>query len=158
MPKRNFFQDRDLFLQLLEIELRRSLRYQSFTSVLLIEIPRARETDPQGANTLFEKVAASLGSQIRETDLIGSTKENMITVILLNCDTRCTGEVANRVGAWVLHYFGSAHDDRPSNLRLGVGVACFPTHATDLEHLLTTASESLDISKRQLATQIEFEV
>ena len=45
MLNRNFFQDRDSFLHLLELELKRSLRYQSFTSVLLIEIPANRKLD-----------------------------------------------------------------------------------------------------------------
>ncbi len=106
MPNRNFFQDRDFFLHLLELELKRSLRYQSFTSVLLIEIPANRKLH-LSKTAFLERVVNSLGSQIRETDIIGTTRENTITVILLNCDKRSTSEVANRVSCWTSQYFGT---------------------------------------------------
>jgi len=147
-PNRNFFQDRDFFLHLLELELKRSLRYQSFTSVLLVDIPANRERDLRRTGTFFERIVTSLSSQIRETDIIGSTREDTITVILLNCDKRSTNEVANRVSCWTSQYFGSIGKDGISGSRLGVGAACFPTHATDCEHLLSAASEMLETSRR----------
>lgn len=155
MLNRNFFQDRDFFLHILEMELKRSLRYQSFTSVLLIEIPTTRKLDLSGTATFLERVVASLSSQIRDTDIIGTTNEGTITVILHNCDKRSTSEVVNRVNCWMLHYFGS--DSNGSSSRLGVGAACFPTHATDSEHLLRAASELLEISRRQPEGQFRFE-
>jgi GGDEF domain-containing protein len=145
---RNFFQDRDFFLKLLELELKRSLRYQSFTSVLLVEIPENWKLHLTKTSTFLERVVTSLSSQIRETDIIGTTKENTITVILLNCDKRSTSEVANRVSCWTSQYFGSNSNDGISGSRLGVGAACFPTHATDSEHLLSAAAEVLETSRR----------
>ena len=153
MPNINFFQDRDFFLHLLELELKRSLRYQSFTSVLLIEIPANRRLDLTRTATFLEKVVASLSSQIRETDIIGTTKESTITVILLNCDKCSTNEVANRVSSWTLQYFGSDNNGSISRSRLGVGTACFPTQATDSEHLLRAASDGLEMSRRQPEAQ-----
>jgi diguanylate cyclase (GGDEF)-like protein len=147
-PNRNFFQDRDFFLHLLELELKRSLRYQSFTSVLLVDIPANRERGLGRTATFLEKVVTSLSSQIRVTDIIGSTREDTITVILLNCDKRSTSEVANRVSCWTSQYFGSNGNDGISGSRLGVGAACFPTQATDCEHLLSTAAEMLETSRR----------
>ena len=145
---RNFFQDREFFLHLLELELKRSLRYQSFTSVLLIEIPADSGLHLSKTSSLLQRVVTSLSSQIRETDVIGTTKEDTITVILLNCDKRNTSEVANRVSCWTSQYFGSIGKDGISGSRLGVGAACFPTHATDSEHLLSAASEMLETSRR----------
>ena len=155
MLNRNFFQDRDFFLDLLELELKRSLRYQSFTSVLLIEIP-ARKLQISKTTSFLERVVTSLSSQIRETDIIGTTKENTITVILLNCDKRSSSEIANRVSCWTLEYFGSDSSDTISGSRLGVGAACFPTHATDSAHLLSAASEMLETSRsgRQPEAQV----
>ena len=110
MLNRNFIQDRDSFLHLLELELKRSLRYQSFTSVLLVEIPANRKLDPTKTTSL-ERVVNSLSSQIRETDIIGTTNELMITIILLNCDKRSTSEVADRVSSWTSQYFGADNGD-----------------------------------------------
>jgi GGDEF domain-containing protein len=149
MLNRNFYRDRDFFLHLLEMELKRSLRYQSFTSVLLVEIP-IKNLDLRKNGAFLEKVVTSLSSQIRETDLIGTTRENTITVILPNCDKRSTSEVAYRVTCWMSHYFGS---DANGGGVSRVGSACFPTHATDSEHLLSAASETLEISRRQSQTQ-----
>jgi len=149
MRSRNFFQDREFFLHLLELELKRSLRYQSFTSVLLIEIPADRRLDLSSKTSSFlQRVVSSRSSQIRETDIIGTTKEETITVILLNCDKRSTSEVANRVSCWTSQYFGSNGNDGISGSKLCVGAACFPTHATDSEHLLSAASEMLETSRR----------
>jgi GGDEF domain-containing protein len=158
MLNRNFIQDRDSFLHLLELELKRSLRYQSFTSVLLVEIPANRKLDAAKA-TFFERVVNSLSSQIRETDIIGTTNEHMIAIILLNCDKRSTSEVADRVSSWTSQYFGadnSRNDGTPSS-RVGVGTACFPTHATDSEHLLSTAAEMLETSKLQPEVRSRFQ-
>jgi len=104
-------------------------------------------------------VVTSLSSQIRETDIIGTTKENTITVILLNCDKRSSSEIANRVSCWTLEYFGSDSSDTISGSRLGVGAACFPTHATDSAHLLSAASEMLETSRsrRQPEPQSRFQ-
>jgi GGDEF domain-containing protein len=159
MLNRNFFQDRDFFLHLLELELKRSLRYQSFTSVLLIEIPAKRKLQLSKATTFLERVVASLSSQIRETDIIGTTQENIITVILLNCDKRSTSEVANRVSCWTSEYFGFDNSDDAgiSGWTVGVGAACFPTHATDSEHLLSAASEMLETSKRHSEAPSRFQ-
>lgn len=158
MRNRNFFQDREFFLHLLEMELKRSLRYQSFTSVLLIEVPTTRKLDLGKTTTFLERVVASLSSQVRETDIIGSTIEHTITIILLNCDKRSTSEVANRVSRWMLHYFGSdSNGNGISSSRLGVGSACFPTHATDSEHLLSAASEMLEAYRLQPEAQFRFE-
>ena len=154
MLNRNFFQDRDFFLHLLELELKRSLRYQSFTSVLLIEIPANRKLHLSKA-AFLEKVVNSLSSQIRVTDIIGTTRENMITVILLNCDKRSTSEVANRVSCWTSQYFGTDNDGI-SGSTVAVGAACFPTHATDSEHLLSVATETLEASRRQPEAQSRF--
>jgi GGDEF domain-containing protein len=153
MLNRNFIQDRDSFLNLLELELKRSLRYQSFTSVLLVEIP-ARKLDPTKTTSL-ERVVNSLSSQIRETDIIGTTNELMIAIILLNCDKRSTSEVADRVSSWTSQYFGA--DNGRNDSRVGVGTACFPTHATDSEHLLSTAAEVLETSKLQAEAQSRFQ-
>ena len=158
MLNQNFFQDPDFFLHLLELELKRSLRYQSFTSVLLIEIPANRKLQLSKTTTFLERVVTSLRSQIRDTDIIGTTKENTITVILLNCDKRSTSEVANRVSCWTSEYFGSDNDNHGiSGSILGVGAACFPTHATDSEHLLNAAFEMLETSRRHPEAQSRFQ-
>jgi diguanylate cyclase (GGDEF)-like protein len=157
MPNRNFFQDRDFFLHLLELELKRSLRYQSFTSVLLIEIPLNRKLH-LSKPAILERVVNSLSSQIRETDIIGTTGEHTITVILLNCDKRSTSEVANRVNCWTSQYFGTDNNgDGMSGSKVAVGAACFPTHATDSEHLLSIATEMLETSRRQPEVQPRFQ-
>jgi hypothetical protein len=149
MLTRNFFEDRDLFLHLLEMELKRSLRYQSFASVLLIEIPTARRLTLSSTTNPLGRVVASLSSQIRETDIIGTTKENTITVVLLNCDKRGTSEIGNRVSCWLSQYFGlDDSDSSPSGSKLRLGAASFPTHATDSEHLLDAASEMLEMSRQ----------
>src|SRR5262245_52712734 len=157
MLTRNFFQNRDFFRHFLELELKRSLRYQSFTSVLLIEIPPDRKV-PVSKTSFLERVANSLSSQVRVTDIIGTTRENSITVVLLNCDKCSASEVANRVTCWSLQYFGTDNiNDGASGSSVAIGAACFPTHATDSEHLLGAATEMLETSRRLPEAQSRFQ-
>lgn len=133
---------------MLELEIKRSLRYQNFVSLLLIE------TNPgtMGEDNVFplpplEKIIFLLRNEIRETDLIASAKENLITLVLLYSDKVSANKVAVRLHSCMRNYFGSEINN--SRTFFSLGGACFPSHATDPAGLLSTASAMLERAKIQ---------
>ena len=133
---------------LLELEIKRSLRYQNFVSLLLIETnPGIRNGDNAFSLAPVEKIIFLLRNEIRETDLIGTAKENMITLVLLYSDKVSAHKVAVRLHSCMRSYFGSEINN--SKTFFSLGGACFPTHATDSAGLLNTASAMLERAKTQ---------
>lgn len=137
----------DVFSRLLELELKRGLRYQNFLSLLVIEpAPTALNSSAQDGQFL-EKMISLLRLRIRETDLIGTSARNTIAVVLLYSDKQNASKVASRLSSWMLGYFGfSGADPRAS---IGLGLACFPTHATDSQCLFDFAFQMLEKSKTE---------
>ena len=140
MLKPSLLSNKEVFSALLEIELKRSLRYQNYLALLLVEtqlgLPRG---EPKNSGS---KMTALVRSVIRETDLVGALEQNLLTVLLLNSDNRTASLVANRLSNWVSQCLGTGS-------RLSIGGACFPTHATDLQGLYQSASGMLVAARDQ---------
>ena len=131
---------------MLELEIKRSLRYQNFVSLLLIETnPGIMNVDNEFSLPLIEKVIFFLRNEIRETDIIGTIKENIITMLLLYSDKVSAHKVADRLHTCMRSYFGSEINN--SKIFFSLGGACFPTHATDCASLLSNASAMLEAAK-----------
>lgn len=146
MLKPSLLSSKEIFGALLEIELKRSLRYQNYLALLLIEARMASDSsrEPENGNS-WSKMVTLVRSVIRETDLIGAPERNLLTIVLLNSDNRVAGLVAERLSSWVSQCFGVGS-------QLSIGGACFPTHATDLRSLYQSASGMLAAARDQQDT------
>lgn len=143
MLKSSLLSSKEIFGALLEIELKRSLRYQNYLALLLIEaqIPSNASREPDNGNS-WTKMVALVSSVIRETDLVGAQERNLLTIVLLNSDNRVAVLVAERLSSWVSQCYGTGS-------RLSIGGACFPTHATDLKGLYQSASGMLAAAREE---------
>jgi hypothetical protein len=148
---RNILSTKDVFPILLELEVKRSLRYQDFISLLLIEADLLPTAHARRVPKI-DKMISLLGSQLRETDLIGIAEENTITVVLLHSDKQSANKVAKRLTSLMLGYLGLGDGSKSG---LSLGIACVPTHAADSKSLLTTAFEMLQQSKAHSGTLVE---
>ena len=146
---------KETFKGLLEMELKRSQRYQNFASVLLVEAyQEERVNQINGSNDhLSQRVAALMRSEIRETDLLGSFDENVLMIVLLHSDTNTSVGVAHRLGTLLGGYLG---DGEGASARFCVGGACFPTHATDLSSICQRAQQMLEKARDLQAEPIQF--
>jgi len=81
-------------------------------------------------------------SVIRETDLVGLSGQNLLTIALLNSDNRSASLVADRLSSWVPQCLGAGS-------QVSIGGACFPTHATDLMSLYESASGMLAAAREE---------
>ena len=144
MGKSNILPNNEIFDLFLEMELKRSLRYQNFISLLLIEAnPRAAASRAEDSSTLAEKMAALIQKELRETDLIGTYDRNTIRVVLLYSDERVAHKIGDRLRLWISNYFGL----EGNNSNVSLGDACFPSQANDLGCLYQKASEMLERAK-----------
>lgn len=132
-----------LFNSLLELELRRSRRYQYFTSLLMIEasvqlLDRLGKTERDS----LHKVATLLRKELRETDIVGLRGDRIVTVLLPYSDRPSSRNVAARLSGWVSDLLAGVGEKVEAQIR--VGGASFPSDATDLEGLYQRAGEMLN--------------
>ena len=110
----------------LDTELKRARRSQSFVTLVVVEA--AREWDgvlvTADEGTVHE-VAEIIGREVRDTDLIGHTEQGALALALLDADFEHSAGVIDRVVSHIEHY------DFPAPLRIAVGAACYPTHGSD---------------------------
>ncbi len=124
---------------MLETELRRSLRYQSFTSLLLIR-PHLPQTQRNG--DAFRQMTSLVQDEIRETDMLGIYEEDITAVILLHSDKNVARKVGERLKSSISRYMDS--DDKSARIWFSLSGACFPSDATDLARLNQKAFEMLE--------------
>ena len=133
-------------LECVEIELKRSLRYQNYLTLLLIEARMGSAASCQReTGNFWSRMIPLVKSVIRETDLIGVPEQSLLTIALLNSDSRAASLVADRLSSWVSQSLGVGS-------HLSIGGACFPTHATDLRGLYQCASGMLATARDQRDT------
>jgi hypothetical protein len=110
----------------LDSELRRAVRAQSFVTLVVLET--AREWDgvlvTADEGTVHE-VAEIVGRELRDTDLLGHSDVGALAIVLLDADLERSTHVVDRLVSRIDHYAF------PTALRIAVGAACYPTHAVD---------------------------
>jgi len=100
----------------LDTELKRARRAQSFVTLVMVEA--AREWDGV-------LVTADEGTVHEVAELIGHTEQGAVALALLDADYEHSASVIDRVVSHIEHY------EFPAPLRIAVGAACYPTHASD---------------------------
>jgi diguanylate cyclase (GGDEF)-like protein len=141
----NILPNKEILDSLLENELKRSLRYQNFTSILLFEAQStSSKVRDQNHSDIAERMAALIRSEIRETDIVGMYSGNTVIVVLLYSDKNIAIKVGDRLSKWISNYFSSSGK---SSQTLSVGGACFPSHATDSRSLYQKAFEMVESAK-----------
>jgi hypothetical protein len=114
----------------LDGELKRAVRSQNFLTLVVLEARREWEglevTADEGT---VDEVAQLVGKEVRDTDLLGKTELGTLALVLLDADFDNSTRVIDRLVSRIESY------DFPTQLRISVGAACYPTHAVDAESL-----------------------
>ena len=123
---------RDLFLFLLDLEVKRARRYQNFLCLMSLKIERL-EKDGDGANfqSCHRTLINLLMEEIRESDTIGSLELDKLVVLLPYADAKAGAYVKSRFED-VLKYY----DFRKNGFEILVDQVCFPVHGTDTMDLI----------------------
>jgi hypothetical protein len=89
--------NKDLFLFLLDLEVKRARRYQNFLCLLLM---RLRSSQPpnqgDGFKTCYQTLSHLLIEEMRDSDILGSLEENKLAALLPYADALAGGHVKSR--------------------------------------------------------------
>jgi DNA-binding Xre family transcriptional regulator len=116
----------DFFDFLVEWEIKRSFRYQDFTTLLILE-PDRRPRAPETLETLVSLIKKN----IRETDLIGRLGNTKFGVLLLKSDLDRAYGIASRIMDHICKYIFS--HEKVQYVTISIGGACFPTNLASNE-------------------------
>ena len=114
----------------LDIELKRAVRYQNFLTLVTVETSREWESMMVTIdNGTVQEIAQLIGREVRDTDLLGHTDKGTLSLVLVDTDFDHSSRVIERLVSRIENYkFSQA-------LRVAVGAACYPTHAVDADSL-----------------------
>jgi len=126
---------RDLFLFILDIEVKRSQRYQNFLCLMLFKIKQFSEQgDRGGLQACYRKLGHLLMEETRESDIIGSLELNRLVVLLPYADVKAGAHVKSRFEDALKYY-----DFKSKGIEIMIDQVCFPVNGSDTMDLINWA-------------------
>ena len=134
----------DLFSHLVGWEIRRSLRYQNFATLLVVE-PDRRLRSPGS----LEALVGLIKKNIRETDVVGRLANSKFAVLLLYADLDGAYITGSRILEHINNYVFS--EEKTPQVTASIGGACFPTNSTSIDggELFTKAEEAFQKARKR---------
>ena len=127
--------NRDLFHFVLDIEVKRSRRYQNFLCLMLFKIRQlSEEGDRGGMQACYRKLGDLLMEETRESDVIGSLESDRLVVLLPYADMKAGAYVKSRFED-VLKYY----DFKSKGIEIVIDQVCFPVNGSDTTGLIEWA-------------------
>jgi GGDEF domain-containing protein len=127
--------NRDLFHLVLDIEVKRSRRYQNFLCLMLFKIkPFSQEGDRGGMQACYRKLGDLLMEETRESDIIGSLELDRLVVLLPYADMKAGAHFKSRFED-VLKYY----DFNSKGIEIMIDQVCFPVNGSDTADLIQRA-------------------
>jgi GGDEF domain-containing protein len=124
--------NKELFLYLLDLEVKRGRRYQNFLSILildLIALPKGNEgTDLE---TSYQMLTSLLKDELRETDIFGALGEKRLIVLLPYADLAAGTLAKSRFENILGHY-----DFKSKGYKVQIHQVSFPMNGTDTADLV----------------------
>jgi len=127
--------NRDLFLFLLDLEVKRARRYQNFLCLMLLKIRQfSQEGDGGGLQACNRTLSDLLAEEIRESDMIGSFELNKLVVLLPYADSKAGASVKSRFEDTLKYY-----DFKSKGFEIMINQVCFPVNGSDTLELVKKA-------------------
>lgn len=129
---------RELFLYLLDLEVKRSRRYQNFFCLLnikLYQIPGRK--NGKSLPECYQKLARWLIEELRESDILGSLVDDQLVALLPYADRSASNRVRSRFQGNLHHY-----DLKNEGYEVMIDQICFPKDGTDTADLVRKIMDS----------------
>jgi GGDEF domain-containing protein len=127
--------NRDLFHFVLDIEVKRSRRYQNFLCLMLFKIKQfSQEGDWGGMQACYRKLGDLLMEETRESDIIGSLELDRLVVLLPYADMKAGAHVKSRFEDALKYY-----DFKSKGVEIMIDQVCFPINGSDTMDLIQRA-------------------
>ncbi len=132
--------NRDLFLFLLDLEIRRARRYQNFVCLLLLKLKtfsKQDQDDNPGFQDFYKTLSNLLIEEMRESDILGALGKHQLAILLPYADM-LAGDHAKCRFEDVLKCF----DLKGKGYEVMIDQVCFPRNGTDSIELIKKAFET----------------
>ena len=130
---------KNLFLYLLDLEVKRARRYQNFLCVLLLSLRQSsNQGNGGGFRSCYKVLSDLLEVEVRETDIIGSMEGDQLAVLLPYADVSAGGYAKSRFEG-TLKYC----DFASKGYEVVVHQISFPADGTDIRDLLKKAKDMI---------------
>jgi len=122
----------EIFLYLLDLEVKRARRYQDFFSILILRMNRLPNHDNgKGQQTCYWMLSNLLKEELRDSDILGSLGEKKMVAILPYADSSAANIAKGRFES-SLRYCDFASE----GYEVKVDQVCFPADGTDINELV----------------------
>ena len=129
---------KEFFDYLADLEVMRSMRYQDFATVLLIEPDKGFDNGSD-----LKNFAHIIRDELRTSDIIGRLNHVRFGIILPHTDLQSSFMAGERLRKRVEDYlFSTGHKHT-----ISLGGSCFPTNVTTSDNLVSIAEEMLKKAK-----------
>jgi hypothetical protein len=124
--------DKVLFLNLLDREVNRGIRYQNYFSLLKLNLtPLPGNEEGNGLKTCSRNLSNLLTEELRNTDMVGFLADNQLAVLIPYADSSAGGLCKSRLLGSLKDY-----DDLRKGYSLLIDLICFPTDGTSTAALM----------------------
>jgi diguanylate cyclase (GGDEF)-like protein len=130
--------NRQSFIFLLDLEIKKAQRYQNYLSLLSFTFDHLNPSLIENPGISLKTMGNLLKDELRETDVIGQGGTNRLLVMLPYADMAGAQQVRKRLER-ILHDYGFT----AKGFSIEIDEVCFPTHATNIEDLLQMAGNHL---------------
>jgi diguanylate cyclase (GGDEF)-like protein len=130
--------NRQVFLFLLDQEIKRARRYQNYLSLLSLRFNQLNPSMGEDPGISMKTLATILQVQLRGTDIVGLGNGNHLLVMMPYADAAGAHKVRERLEQ-ILREYRLAE----KGLTMAIDEVCFPTHATKIEDLLRRAGTNI---------------
>jgi diguanylate cyclase (GGDEF)-like protein len=127
--------NRNLFLFILDIEVKRSRRYQNFLCLVLFKIRQFSQVgDRKGLQACSRTLSHLLMEEIRESDIIGSLELDKLAILLPYADLEAGSHVKSRFEDTLKYY-----NFKNKGFEIMIDQVCFPVNGSDAIDLIKGA-------------------
>ncbi len=138
--------EREAFDYLLNLEVKKAARYLYFFSLMVLQKDKISEEFSQHEEqTLIKKLASIVKEEVRTTDIIGRIGNDKFFLILDQADFQSSFKVGVRIKDRIENYAFKT-DGHSISMTTSIGIACFPTHASDIVTLRHKADLALTMA------------
>jgi len=128
---------KDVFLFLLDLEVKRAQRYQNFLSLLLLKFNQCSgDGGGKDLKTCYQALTDLLVSETRETDILGAFRENELIILLPYADASAGGFARTRFENTLNNY-----DFKSKGYEVMIQQISFPMNGTSTADLFKKALE-----------------
>jgi len=126
--------NKDLFLYLLDLEVKRAQRYQNFLSILVLKLNVLSKDGSGDLRTSYQMLANLLTEEIRETDILGHLSKNRVGALLPYADVSAGAHAKSRFEDTL-----KCCDFRSKGYEVMIDQVSFPMHGTSTKSLMEKA-------------------